>query len=229
MNKLPTSTAQPRLDRLERKLRKLQVFSAVTVLSLVTALCVIIAGRVYADTPAKAARNASFDAITVKRINVVENDGTRRMVISGATNAPPPILNGKAYKRAVMPAGITFYNSKGDERGGIGLASRNGGEQSVLVFDYTKSEAMALIRSQNDKMSRAGLLIVDPAPADAPPGQNGNLRVEIQTVNGNAQIVLNDADGKPRLRMVVPKQGEPAIELLDAAGKVTRKISSNVQ
>jgi hypothetical protein len=49
----------------------------------------------------------------------VGNDGTRRLAISDKSHMPPPIINGKAYKRAILPTMILFCNEKGDERGGM--------------------------------------------------------------------------------------------------------------
>ena len=60
----------------------------------------------------------SFEEITVKRINVVDEKGNKRLVISNQERIPPPIIAGKEYKRAVSPAGMIFYNEQGNEVGG---------------------------------------------------------------------------------------------------------------
>ena len=54
--------------------------------------------------------HATYDEITVKRINIVDGKGNNRLVISNQEMMPPPIVNGKKYKHAVSPAGIIFYN-----------------------------------------------------------------------------------------------------------------------
>lgn len=121
---------QQRIDRLERKLRRLQLVAGASAASLVAVLFLAFVGRGYASTaphPGMLSQNASFDTLTVKRINVVGSNGARRLLISGTT--------------------------------------------------------------------------------------------------GNAQIILADPEGRPRLGFVVAKNGEPSIELLDAQGKVAREIS----
>lgn len=223
------SSEKQKVIRLERQVHKLQIYMVVSTAFFVVALCVIAAHQVYANSsiqPAKYSQNASFGTITVKRINVVENNGTRRLVIAGASNMPPPIADGKVLKRAISPAGILFYNDKGNERGGITVAPRYGGEQSAIVFDYNRAEAIALVKAQHGKDADAGLYVMAPPPATGELGIDGKMRIKVQTVNGNAQIILNDTKGRPRLRLSVPKSGSPSIELLDAGGKITRKISS---
>jgi hypothetical protein len=218
----PTSQQQ-RIERLECRLRRIQVFTAAATLSLIAVLCVAVIGRVYASAPDQtskhARRNASFDTITVKRINVVDNDRTRRLVISDKSHMP----NGKGHnKRLISPAGVIFYDEKGHERGGIGLAPRYGGEQSALVFDYNCGEAIALAKQQHGKHTNAELIAMDPGGTGC---ADGPERIKVQTVDGKAQIVLNDAKGRSRLRFIVPKSGKPAIEFLNAKGAVTHKVS----
>lgn len=216
--------------RLERRVHKLQIYMITSTVLFIALLGVVVADQVYASSPKLLtghATNAEFDTITVKRINVVENNGTRRLVIAGASNMPPPIADGKVLKRAILPAGILFYNAKGNERGGITVAPRFGGEQSAIVFDYNRAEAIALVKAQHGKDANAGLYVMAPPPATGQLGIDGKMRIKVQTVNGKAQIVLNDVHGRPRLRLTVPKSGNPSIELLDADGKVARRISSS--
>lgn len=63
---------------------------------------------------------ATFDQINVHRINVVEPDGTLRMVISDHAELPGIITNGKEQP-FVRQAGMIFYNDEGSENGGLFL------------------------------------------------------------------------------------------------------------
>jgi hypothetical protein len=94
------------------ELRFLRVYAVV--MSLAAAILLVIA--VHADTT-----TASFDAITVHRINVTDADGKIRLVLFGKQWEPPIILGGKAYpERSGQPdAGLMFYNDQGDELGGL--------------------------------------------------------------------------------------------------------------
>ena len=58
--------------------------------------------------------------IDVERINVVEQDGTLRMVFANSALAPDPVVDGQVLKRdSGNAAGIVFYNEHGDECGGL--------------------------------------------------------------------------------------------------------------
>jgi cbb3-type cytochrome oxidase subunit 3 len=65
-------------------------------------------------------RRARFDEIDVGRINVVEKDGTLRLVISNAERSPGPIYKGTpfGYPGGGRP-GLIFFNEEGTEDGGL--------------------------------------------------------------------------------------------------------------
>jgi hypothetical protein len=61
-----------------------------------------------------------FDEIQVHRIDVVEPDGTLRMVISNKAQLPGVIVKGKEQLPSDRPqAGMLFYNEDGSETGGL--------------------------------------------------------------------------------------------------------------
>lgn len=63
------------------------------------------------------------DVLTVKRINVINDDGTVVMAISNKQRIAAPRMNGKEYPIEMIErqhyAGIIFFNEKGDEVGGL--------------------------------------------------------------------------------------------------------------
>src|SRR5690606_18889808 len=61
------------------------------------------------------------DEINVKRINVVNEDGTPFFVIANPERTPPPKLGGVEFERAVKGGGAIIYNQDGDERGGVAV------------------------------------------------------------------------------------------------------------
>jgi hypothetical protein len=65
-----------------------------------------------------------FDEITVHRINVVEPDGTLRMVIANHAKLPGVIVRGKEGAPDRPYAGMLFYNDEGTENGGLIFAGR---------------------------------------------------------------------------------------------------------
>ena len=63
--------------------------------------------------------------INVERINVVERDGTLRLVISNKERSPGPVIRGKAFGfPGGNRAGLIFYNEEGTESGGLITSGR---------------------------------------------------------------------------------------------------------
>jgi hypothetical protein len=91
----------------------------------------------------------NFEEITVKRINIIDDKGVNRIVISNEGLMEPPIINGKKYKRALNPTGIVFYNEKGDECGGMALSKNPETQTYALAFDYDNADAIGILTQQN--------------------------------------------------------------------------------
>jgi hypothetical protein len=61
----------------------------------------------------------NFEEINVKRINILENDGTIRMVISNKEKQHSGRMDGKDWEKRERPSGMIFFNDEGDECGGL--------------------------------------------------------------------------------------------------------------
>lgn len=109
-----------------------------------------------------------FEEIDVERINVVEADGRLRLVISNRERQHPGIVDGDTIPRDhARPAGILFFNHRGDEAGGL-IVGRNGapdGTGHFVSFTMDKSrhdQTVALQHLESDDGSYfAGLRVVD--------------------------------------------------------------------
>jgi hypothetical protein len=140
---------------------------------------------------------------------------------------PDPVVNGKELKgmRSIKPSGLIFYDAKGNEVGGLGTAPTSGGKVSLMAFDWTMGEAIGLSRweSNNGKEYSASFGIIDPPPPGVKileAASKQQDRVVIEDVNKNARIILSDAEGKERIKLLVDRKGEAAIQILDRSGKV---------
>lgn len=104
--------------------------------------------------------NASFDQITVHRINVIEPDGTTRMVLSNRTQFPGSYYMGKEHPRTDRDAtGILFNDDEGTENGGLifgGKKDKNGLTHSWghLSFDEYQRDQTLVLESVSDGDSR---------------------------------------------------------------------------
>ena len=82
--------------------------------------------------------NQKFEEIDVERINIVENDGQLKMVISNKARQHPGIVNGKVIERDYpRPPGIIFFNHLGDEMGGL-VYGENGPDGHFGSFTWDK-------------------------------------------------------------------------------------------
>ena len=87
-------------------------------------------------------KNPRFKEIDVERINVIEKTGKLKMVISNDELQHPGIIDGKSLPKRKRSAGIIFFNTDGDECGG-------------LIFDGTKNEAglvLSVDKYKNDQI-----------------------------------------------------------------------------
>lgn len=108
----------------------------------------------------KEAPNATFDQITVHRINIVEPDGTTRMVISDRAEFPGAYYLGKEYPRTDREAtGMLFNDDEGTENGGLifgGNRDAKGVTHSFghLSFDEYQRDQTMVLESDSDGSSR---------------------------------------------------------------------------
>lgn len=163
----------------------------------------------------------------VERINILEEDGTVRMVLSNSSRAPDPICNGETFKRdGGNSAGVIFYNDEGDECGGLVFGGRHvdGGHSAggALLFDqFKQDQVIGLMHEDNGTRRRAGFWVWD-RPEDPFPVRGEAARVFVgKTRDRSAVVELRDGAGRVRLRLEVPAEGDPRVEILDEEGEVT--------
>lgn len=171
--------------------------------------------------------NETFEEITVKRINIVDESGVKRIILSNQEKMEPPIIMGKKYKRALSPAGIVFYNEKGDECGGIALSKNPETSTYALALDYNNADAIGLITQQSNLQDsyRSGLIIND-KDTSGKVGSNVN-RINLMTDNGNSSLVINGPDEKPRIIISVDSIGNPLFKIIDKNGKTIQELNSS--
>lgn len=114
-------------------------------------------------------RRASFDEITVGRINIVEPDGTKRLIISNKAQFPGDFIQGKEGARPDRRsfAGMLFINEEGTENGGLIQKGSIGADGKIssglsLTFDrFRQDQALQLINNDSATHQMSGLLVND--------------------------------------------------------------------
>jgi hypothetical protein len=172
-----------------------------------------------------AARSATYDTLNVHRINVVDLDGKLRLVIANGAQMPGAILHGKTYPRSIdNAAGLLFLDTKGDETGGLVTARLGNDDVTNFSFDCTyqitdcvrmwKQESIDGTRLREsfdifDRRSYTGHV----------ESSQGVQRITLSDENQNAQLLVSDPQGRPRIRIGVDKSGKPSIVILSPDGK----------
>jgi hypothetical protein len=110
--------------------------------------------------------------LTVQRINIVEPDGTLRMVISNKSHAPGIYIKGEERLPGhhSRTAGLLFMNDEGTETGGLtfsGYRDANGNERTSghLSFDRYMQDQVITLSAQQFNEQRTSLLNVLDQPA----------------------------------------------------------------
>ena len=173
---------------------------------------------------------AKFDELTVGRINVVDANGTLRLVISNKDRMHPGVIDGRTIDRARPVAGLLFFNEAGDEVGGLTFTGRdvNGAARANagIMFDqYKQDQTVGISYSESDGRRTAGLQVWD-----RPDTSLGDLVDALNAANKIADpaerqkaiaAIRASAPPAPR-RLFAGKQEDRSatVALSDANGKV---------
>ena len=177
--------------------------------------------------------------LNVERINIVESDGSPRLVLTNESRAPAVIIDGvRLRSQGGGRPGIIFYNDEGDEAGALIFNSnvdqagryRAGGQ---LSFDQYNQDQVVGLRYIDDGQQRlAGLQVWDrpaiPLPtladryaemramADGP--AKGDLRERLDALSPTRVFVGRTTAGSAVLRLMDPN-GRTRIRIqVDSSG-----------
>ncbi len=114
----------------------------------------------------QAAATQKFDEINAQRINIVDADGTLRMVIANKDRMHPGVIDGKTIDRPRPVAGMIFFNDEGDEVGGLTFSgqARDGQRRASggVMFDQLKQDqTVGISYSETNGQRTAGLQVWD--------------------------------------------------------------------
>jgi len=163
-----------------------------------------------------------FDEIQVHRIDVVEPDGTLRMVISNKAQLPGVIVKGKERPPSDRPqAGMLFYNEEGSETGGLIFGGHRNAAGQVenccgsLSFDRYGASQIVQLAGVDDITDQFTGVSVRDTRQRIWVGRKGD---------GAATISLMDGSGRQRIAMIAPSSGAPSLEFFDESGKVVQTL-----
>jgi hypothetical protein len=224
-------------EKVRQELRFLKAYAVLSSLLLATLITMGVVDR----------KKEKFDAIDVQRINIVEPEGTLRMVISNKAAFPGLIVKGKEYPHADrQAAGMLFLNEEGTENGGLIFGGKkdekgNGSSYGHPSFDaYEQDQVLTLDSGEEAGHKQVALSIVD--RPDWPITDLLNLpqnqwekflagkpqprsRIYLgRSKDKSVAMRFRDADGHDRIVIKVAADGTPSVQFLDAVGKIISQV-----
>src|SRR6266571_712080 len=170
-----------------------------------------------------------FDRISVQRLDVVDANGTLRLVVSNKDRMHPGVMDGKSIDRPRPVAGMLFFNDEGDEVGGLTYTGReaNGTRQANagLMFDQLKQDqTIGFSYSESNGRRTAGFQVWDRADShlsDLITQLNDANKIQDRAQRNAAVAAIRAAAPPGPRRVFVGKNGDRAalIALSDAQGK----------
>ena len=142
------------IDELAKQVKVLMITVVVLLISTV-----ILGIKLFTE------KTKTLTELTLQRLNIVEDNGTLRMVISNKGMQHPGAIDGKNLPARERDGGIIFFNDKGDECGGL-IYGGNEKEASMTysIDQYKNDQIMQLQYAQkgaNEKIRSYGFKLWD--------------------------------------------------------------------
>lgn len=210
--------------KLQRDVRFLKAYSI---------LITVLFGVIAFSTISEATQNKKFEEIDVERINIVEKDGKLKLVISNSERQHPGVVDGQTLSRR-RPAGMLFFNDKGDECGGLSFdGSQKDGKptaNALLAFDrFRQDQTVGIQYGESNGQYYAGLRVWD--RPDTSLGPVIEKLAAIQKMSDGpektaAMEKLREMAGGAAERVMVGRDREQAavVRLSDSKGKPRLKL-----
>lgn len=206
--------------KLRRELRFLRAYAILNTLGLV-----VLATTAFRQT----SEPQKLDYVTVHRLDVVDNDGTLRMVISNKDRMHPGVMDGKTIDRPRPVAGMLFFNDEGDEVGGLTYTGReqNGTRRADagLMFDQLKQDqTIGFSYSEGNGRRSAGFQVWDRPDShlsELIEKINAANRIQDKTARDAEMAKIRAAAAPGPRRVFVGKNADKSatVSLADANGK----------
>ncbi len=110
----------------------------------------------------------TFGHISAERLDIVDANGTLRMVISNKDRQHPGVIEGRTIDRPRPYAGMLFFNEAGDEVGGLTFTGREVDGQpranAGMMFDqFRQDQTIGISYQESNGRRSAGLQVWDRA------------------------------------------------------------------
>ena len=194
--------------------RHLYVLHAYVALSFLSFVVIGLSAFRQAPAPQK------LTELTAERINIVDADGTLRLVISNKDRMHPGVIGGKVIQRSRPVAGLLFFNDKGDEAGGLTVTGREVNGRRVasagIMFDQLdQDQTIGFDYSESSGRRTAGFKVWD-----RPDSPLSDVVDQLNAANAIKDGAERDA-AVARVRAAAPKAAQRVF-----VGKTGERVAS---
>jgi hypothetical protein len=173
-----------------------------------------------------------MDELTVKRINIIEEDGTVRMVLSNKSLQHPGRIDGEDFAPRDRHAGILFFNDEGDECGGLiyGVTNKNGKKDSgmsLTMDQYKNDQVMQILNHEvieGDKIRSSRGFMINDYPKGSHYSKTKKAMEEASTITDATQKrtrmmeIQKESGPRPLVFLGKSRDGSNGLFLNDAEG-----------
>lgn len=189
---------------------------------------------IVSENPQTRVEAVDHERLAVRRIDIVDENGTIRMSLASPTEEP--IIDGVQYRRIFPASGLVVFDREGSERGGFVVADlEDGGTVTVVAQDHVNGDAIGWRVMPDGSVGlhlneRAPVLREEAIGNRIAPGIGNATRISLDVAaDGAPTIALADAQSRPRVHLAVTEEGYGAIEFLDADGNVVETIAPEAE
>jgi hypothetical protein len=173
---------------------------------------------------------ARFEELIVERLNLVEPDGTLRLVMSDRAHFPGAIIRGHEYAHARADAGLLFFNDEGTEDGGLIFSGHKDSSGRVidsggsLTFDQYEQDQLVQLIGQHDGDGHTAGLIVSDRPERSIQQDLAELPKNAALPDAQRQALMAQRRashyyGANRISVIRGTDGVATVSLRDAEGR----------
>lgn len=193
--------------------------------------------------------NTDTNTVTAQRIDIVEPDGTPRLIITSAARLPGGIARGEEFPHPGRTdlAGVLFFNDEGTETGGLLFAGKEGEGGAHLSFDNYEQDQVIVLDSHDagpdartvqlefwDRPNWSMYDVVaaeaagDPDAFDKAIAEEGGATRRLRLAREqDTSIGLTMSDSQGRARIVLKVSDDDAyVRVLDADGDTVAQLPS---
>ena len=180
--------------------------------------------------------NTIYKTINTEQLNIMEPDGTLKLCLFNSRSIPPLIMDGEdikpGHRQGDGSSGIIFFNSEGDECGGMSFTSHkteDGGYRSSLsiTFDqYKNDQIVQMFTNEVNKKRSYGFRLFDRPDAHLRETIADMLKFDAMTGEDEKSAFMADMAKKHSVRMLAGKaeDGSVGIMINDKSGKPRLRI-----